>query len=257
MAVSLSEVANVHTEGPRWLVHPNPQPDAQMRLFCLGAAGSGASVFRALAPKLDARIEMCAIQLPGRESRRNEAFLTDVHVIVEQLADALEPLLDKPFAILGHSLGGLLGYELAVELSRFDQTPEHLVVLGTPAPHLERTRPTVHDRGEQALRDYLVRMAGTPGAVLETRWLFNMYAPILRADLEVFETYVHGKQEKLTCPITCWGGQDDSHVDESLLLQWSGHTSGAFATKMWPGNHFFLRGNEAAFSSHIESLLLP
>jgi len=239
-----------------WFAHLTPRPDADIRVFCIGAAGSGASVWRNLAPSTDTRIEVLPVQLPGRETRRSEDFLTDIHEIVEELADAIEPLLDKPFVLMGHSLGGLIAYELAAELSRFGQAPLHLIALGTPAPHLPRTRPTVHDRGEQALRDYLVRMSGTPGAVLETRWLFDMYAPVLRADLQVFETYVHGKQSALPCPITCWGGTDDPHVGPELLEEWGCHTSDDLQVELWDGNHFFTKGRDAEVGQKLAELLL-
>lgn len=239
-----------------WLAHLTPRPDAQVRLFCIGAAGSGASVWRHLATYTDPRIEVLPVQLPGRETRRSEPFLTDIHDIVDALAEAMEPLVDRPFAFLGHSLGGLIAYEMAAEFSRFGQHPTALVTLATPAPHLPRQRPTVHDRGEQALRDYLLRMAGTPGPVLETRWLFEMYAPVLRADLQVFETYVHGKQAPLACPIICWGGDADPHVGSELLTPWKQHTSAEMTLEMWDGNHFFARGEDEALGRRLADVFL-
>jgi surfactin synthase thioesterase subunit len=232
-----------------------PRPDAELRLLSLAAAGAGASVFRGLAPHVPDRVEVLPIQLPGRETRRSEPFSTDAHAIAEAMAEAVEPLLDRPYAILGHSLGGLLGYELAVELSRFGQAPERLVVMATPAPHLPRTRPNVHDGDEQALRDYLTRMAGTPGPVLETRWLFDMYAPVLRADLQVFETYVHGKQEPLACPVTCWGGADDPHLGPAQLAPWAQHTRAGCDVELWDGHHFFWRGREDELGRRLGELL--
>ncbi len=238
-----------------WVAHLTPRPDAEIRLFCFGAAGAGASVWRHLAAHVSTRVEVVPVQLPGREARRREPFVTDVHELVDQLAAAIEPLLDRPFALMGHSLGGLIAYELASELSRFGQAPERLIVLGTPAPHLPRSRPSVHDRGEQALRDYLERMSGTPGAVLETTWLFNMYAPLLRADLKAFETYVHGKQAPLPCPITCWGGDDDPHVGLELLEPWEQHTNDEIELDLWRGNHFFTKGRDAELGQRLSAML--
>lgn len=238
-----------------WLAHLTPRPNAQRRVLCFSAAGAGASVFRNLAAHVPDHIEVLPVQLPGRETRRRERALTDVHDIVEHVAEAVEPLLDRPFTLMGHSLGGLLAYELASELSRFGQAPERLIVLATPAPHLPRTRPTVHDRGEQALRDYLVRMSGTPGAVLEKRWLFDMYAPVLMADLQVFETYVHGKQAPLPCPITCWAGADDPHVAVGHMEPWAQHTTAECEVGTWSGNHFFTRGRDDELGRRLSMLM--
>ena len=45
-----------------------------------------------------------------------EAPFTQLSPLVQALAQALVPLLDKPFAFFGHSLGALVGFELARQL---------------------------------------------------------------------------------------------------------------------------------------------
>ena len=46
--------------------------DPELRLFCLPCAGGGASAFRAWRDGLPASIDLCPVQLPGRENRLNE-----------------------------------------------------------------------------------------------------------------------------------------------------------------------------------------
>ncbi|MGV8435487.1 thioesterase II family protein, partial [Pseudomonas aeruginosa] len=65
---------------------------------------------------LPADVELLAIQYPGRQERQDEPFVTDVEAMLCAIDDALLPLLDRPFALVGASLGGILAYELAAGL---------------------------------------------------------------------------------------------------------------------------------------------
>jgi medium-chain acyl-[acyl-carrier-protein] hydrolase len=52
----------------RWFVRHGVANPA-MRLFCISYAGGGASVFRSWSDRLPDCVEVCAVQLAGRESR--------------------------------------------------------------------------------------------------------------------------------------------------------------------------------------------
>ena len=45
-----------------------------------------------------------------------EPLFSQLPPLVEDLREALQPLLDKPFALFGHSLGSLVSFELARQL---------------------------------------------------------------------------------------------------------------------------------------------
>ena len=69
------------------------------------------------AASLPLQVELCAIQLPGRETRRNQPPHTSLAALVSELAADLEPMLDAPYSLFGHSLGALVSFELARELT--------------------------------------------------------------------------------------------------------------------------------------------
>src|SRR6266508_329155 len=96
-----------------WISCPRPNPRAAMRLFCLPYAGGGPQTYYKWSPALPTAVEVCPIQLPGRANRLAERPFTSLPHLVQALAGALRPQLDKPFALFGHSLGALLGFELA------------------------------------------------------------------------------------------------------------------------------------------------
>ena len=167
--------------------------------------------------------------------------MTDLLEIVEALGESLEPFLDVPFALFGHSLGGLIAFELARDLRKHGYPCEHLFVAGTPAPHLPRTRPPVHQLPEDDLLAYLQSLGGTPKEVLEKDWLVRMHLPILRADMTCLETYVYGRDALLSHPITTFGGLQDTQVAARSLEAWEKETHQHVSSEWFDGGHFFVQ----------------
>ena len=129
-----------NTSVDSWVVRPKPNPLARMRLLCLPYGGGGASIFRDWPQRLPDFVEVCAIQLPGRENRLREPSFTDVPGVVQALTQVLPPFLNIPFAFFGHSLGALIVFELARQLRRENgNEPIHLFISGQCAPQIPDT----------------------------------------------------------------------------------------------------------------------
>ena len=65
---------------------------------------------------LPSSVEVVAMQPPGRGRRLKEAPFTEMGPLVRSVARAAGSLMDRPYAIFGHSLGALTGFALALEL---------------------------------------------------------------------------------------------------------------------------------------------
>jgi surfactin synthase thioesterase subunit/malonyl CoA-acyl carrier protein transacylase/aryl carrier-like protein len=242
-----------------WLSCPDPRPDARLRLFCLPYAGGGASIYREWSKALPPDIEVCAIQLPGREQRFREAPFRQLTALVQTLAKVLEPHPDRPFAIFGHSMGGLIGFELARQCRR-QKLPEpvHLFVSASRAPHLLDDEPPLHRLPEPRLVAKLRALSGTPEEMLADPEIMAFYLPLLRADFAVVETYVYRAEEPLGCPISAFGGELDEKIGTEALDAWRTQTRAAFTRQLFPGNHFFLHSaREALLASIAQQLCSP
>ncbi len=164
--------------------------------------------------------------------------------LVEAIADALVESLDKPFAFFGHSMGAAISFELAHMLrSRSGLVPIHLFVSGRKAPQLPNEK-CLHNLPKQELIEELRNMEGTPEEVLENEELLHLVLPVLRADFEVIGTYRYVPRPQLACPISAMGGIADIDTSREDLQAWREQSSGAFSLHMFPGNHFFLKGQE-------------
>jgi medium-chain acyl-[acyl-carrier-protein] hydrolase len=69
--------------------------------------------------------------------------------------------------------------------------------------------------------------------------------PTLRADFEIYETYVYTPEEPFDCPISAFGGLGDIEVSREDSAAWREQTRGVFSLRMFPGNHFFLNSARA------------
>ncbi len=243
-----------------WVRFPVPNPGAAIRLFCFPFAGGGASAFRAWCAGLPDFIEICPIQMPGREERHGEPLFTQMPELADAAAARIRHYLDKPFAFYGHSLGALLAFEVARRLRRAGAPLPLALFLGAHrAPHLPLLRRAFNDLPDRELVAEIRDLSGTPAALLEDRDALGYLLPIVRADLEVCDTYRWVEEPPLPCPLAVYGGALDPNVPPRQLEGWASHTSGPFTLQIFPGNHFFLRSHQApllrSLGSHLAAYL--
>jgi medium-chain acyl-[acyl-carrier-protein] hydrolase len=225
-----------------WLPYWQPRPQARLRLFCFPYAGGGASIFRTWSELLPSEIELCAVQLPGREKRLQERPYAQMSDLIPSLAVALQPYLVMPYALFGHSMGAFISFELARYLrhTAHHLEPAYLFVSGCRAPQLPDPDPPSYHLPQAEFIDELRRLEGTPETVLQNEELLHLLLPLLRADFSLCETYCYTDDEPLSCPISAFGGLQDHEAPRHMLAAWAKQTTDAFKLRFFAGNHFFL-----------------
>ena len=211
-------------------------------MFCFPYAGGGASIFHRWSKCLPQSVDLCPVQFPGREHRLKEPPFTGLSDLVRSIRQALAPYMDKPFVFYGHSMGGLIGFEL-IRLLRKEGGPQplHFFVSGCRGPHVIDRERITYNLPEPELLEELRTLNGTPEEVLENPELIQVLLPILRADFEVVETYDYSVERPLSVPISVFGGLQDKKIELHHLEAWSEHTTASCSVRMLLGDHFFLR----------------
>jgi medium-chain acyl-[acyl-carrier-protein] hydrolase len=232
------------TAETRWFIRPKPNPHARLRLFCLPYAGGGASVFRSWSNFLPQDLEVCAVQLPGRENRIREQPFRHISGLIQILTEIIKPYLNLPFALFGHSLGAIVAFELARRIRHaYGLKATHLFVASHIAPHIPSPE-ALHRLPDASFIEELRMYDGIPELLLEEKELMQLLLPTIRADFAINETYVYSDEEPLECPISAFGGLHDPKVSSDYLTPWREHTRGAFNQHILPGNHFFLQSSK-------------
>lgn len=241
-----------------WIIRDPAHDTRALRLFCLPFAGGGASVYRDWPGAAPHNVQVCRVQLPGRETRIDEPACVQMQPLIADLLDALQPLLqDKPYGLFGHSLGGILVFELCRQLAeRGWPLPQVAFLSATRPPHAPDPAP-IHDLAQPAFTEALRQRGGTPALILDTPELLDVFVPTLRCDLALAERWHHPDLPELAVPLMILNGRQDSIVKAANATTWRRYSRGEPRVIEFDAGHFFLNSHaqqvrEAVFAHLLE-----
>ncbi len=226
----------------RWIARLSRPAKTQLRMFCFPHVGSGAAAFNSWLDQVPAEVELCAIRLPGRESRLQEPLMDDWRELVGTLERVMSSLLDVPFVLVGHCSGSVLAYELARRLRAAGSAPPATVVLSsTQGPAVRRIDEPLHLLPRDELLRRVVNYGGMAAEVLSDPDLIDMFERILRADYRVIERLEYSAGPPLDVPIVVVGGRRDEFVSPTDMAAWSAETTREFSLHLLDAGHYVLR----------------
>lgn len=223
-----------------WIRRYQPAPQSRLRLVCLPHAGGAASYFLRFSQAFPSSVEVVAVQYPGRQDRRTERCIDNIAGLADEVFLALQPWADRPLALFGHSLGAVVGFEVA---RRFEAqpgaTPIGLFASARRAPSLPSTD-RIHLLSDDEIVAEIQRLDGTQSQLLMDEELLRMVLPAIRADYKAIETYAYQPGARIGCPITALVGDRDHKVAVDDARLWREQTRAEFDCQVFPGGHFYL-----------------
>lgn len=229
------------------------------RLYCFCYAGGNAVTFLPWQQRIHPNVEICAVQLPGRGMRFHEAPYTSLKELVERLAALIVEQGNSQFAFFGHSLGGLLAFEVARCLrNKALVTPLHLFVSGCDAPRYRSPSKQFHLLDDKSLLQELKTLNGTPTEVLGNDELMALMLPTIRADFALAEGYRYQPQRSpLDIPMSVLAGKLDPVDAPEQVIGWNDETTGPFEVRWFEGDHFFIQQEQASVLAFLNMRLQP
>lgn len=214
-------------------------------MFLIPYSGCGASMYRNW-PSSVSGVDLCPIQLPGRENRMREAAHTTYEALADDLAEALEPHLDRPYALFGHCGSALAAYETSVRLVQRDHPrPAALFVSSEVAPQdgpYGRFLGMTDAELAEELRQLMIEMGSAPPPQL-----LEVLLEVLRIDVDANKRYHVRDPFELPCPVVAIGWRDDDGVLPSLMGGWT--RCGKTTFELLNGDHYaFLDAPEPLLS---------
>jgi surfactin synthase thioesterase subunit len=224
---------------------------SRVEMVFLPHAGGSATFFRKLADALPPRVDMSAVQYPGRQDRRGERPIDSIPVLATQIAQVLSPRMSRGLVLFGHSMGAVLAFEAARHLERDTGQPlTGLMASGRRAPSIHAGE-SLRLGGDVGLREELRALGGTDDEFLRIPELWDMIAPTLRADYQAIESYRYVPGPPLGCPVSVLIGDRDPRVSVAEAQAWQQHTSNRFRLRVFPGGHFYLADPAPELTSAI------
>jgi surfactin synthase thioesterase subunit len=235
------------------------EDEASLRLFCIPQAGMGAWAFHGWQETLGSAVEVMPIELPGRNSRMRENRFTSMKDLVNAMVDNLVNEFRRlPYAILGHSLGAWIAYELVQELRRrHEPLPVKIYVSANRAPHLCEKKHDVHPVHLHKLsyplfwKAFFDRYGANKD--LESEGIKKYMYPMLVDDFTLLETYVWNdlRCPELPVPIEAFGAKSDVRYTKEQISAWSEHTSVQFKELWFDGKHRFIVDEPEEVRKHV------
>ncbi|MEI2467366.1 thioesterase II family protein [Niallia taxi] len=214
----------------------------KINLFCIPFAGGSAVVYSKWKKNTDSFIQIHEVELPGRGRRMNEPLIDNMKAMVEDIFYSIKNNLTEPYALFGHSMGGLLTYELCHKIQQEGYpAPVHVFVSGRKAPQLKARKKVIHNLSNEEFISEIIKYNGTDKMIFENKELAEIFLPILRADFKLIETYeFFTPLQLLNSNISVFHGIDDKAVNFDELSLWSQVTKKEIEIQNFPGGHFFI-----------------
>jgi surfactin synthase thioesterase subunit len=227
----------------------------EFRLFCFPHAGGAASYYFPYGTALAPRAEVLAVQYPGRQDRRGEPLVDDIHRLADHIHAALPARSPVPYAFFGHSMGAVLAFEVAARIEAAGgDAPVHLFVSGRRAPSVFKAG-TVHLLDDRGLMVELSTVGGTDPRLLADWELMAAALPVTRSDYRAIERYRWTPCPPLSCPLTALVGTDDPQAPLADAQAWRQHTTAGFTLRTFPGGHFYLNEQRAGVLATVRETM--
>ncbi|MFB7253193.1 thioesterase II family protein [Streptomyces nojiriensis] len=242
-----------------WLRCFHPKPAARYTLVCFPHAGGSASYYFDLSAALDPDIEMLVVQYPGRENRLFEEPAGSVAALADGVHEALRTRLPRRPAFFGHSMGGLIGFEVARRLESAGGTAPHLLVASaSSAPSVRTDRLTsggarsepgheAEPEPDDAVLARIMGLGGTSDGVRQDPELLQLVLPAIRGDLRALSEYRVDAGAVVGCPVTVFVADGDVDVPLAEAGAWGAHTTATADVHVFEGDHFYFSGNPPKF----------
>ncbi|MDO1449031.1 SDR family NAD(P)-dependent oxidoreductase [Rhodocytophaga aerolata] len=240
-----------------WMVRNKKNTQAiKTRIFCIHPVGAGASMFSHFMYNPPQETDVLAFQLPGRENRSAEVPYENMDLLIQDMARVIAPYLDKPFIILGHSFGGIIGFELIRYLRKhFGVTPLQLFITGTIPPQLtKRWKETDSIRETAVFTNSEEKLLSLMTYIDDVEFLKRIL-PVMRKDMPLIMSYRYEEQALFDFPIYAFAADKDEVVLVEQIRSWKQQTASTFSMEVVEGDHWFLSRNKELILSRLTEAL--
>ena len=228
---------------------------AKAQLFCFPSAGGNAAVFKDWV-NVSEKIGVIPVELPGRGRYITDLCTENIAELTDNLVQVILEVASSPMVFYGHSMGGMIAFELAVACKQnYLNGLEKLIVAGRHAPHQPDPSPLNSKMSNEEIVHQIKRMEGTPREILEHPEMLRFLLQIIRSDLKLHESFQY-RGQILDIPIIAHCGSKDNEANRSIMSHWKTMTGASFDLEEFTGGHFFIQSLGSTYRKAVFDAVL-
>ncbi len=215
--------------------------DRTPKLFIFPHAGGSAQYYVPFAKAFAGNVKCVAVQYPGRRGSHDLGSFTSISDLADRVCTMISPQDQSAgqVAFFGHSMGGLLAFEVARRFEEAANPIAALFVSACAAPG--RVGYDYIPETDRGLLSAVSEMTGANPEFLENEEFAAKILPTLRG-LKAISNYDCPPEARVSCPIFAFFGDDDEVATREKVMPWSERTTSEFSAREFtdPGHHFYI-----------------
>ena len=221
-------------------------------LFIFPHAGGSPSFYVPFAKTFDSDVKRIAVQYPGRKGNHDLASFTSIPELADGVYGKLAPVVgaDDSVALFGHSMGGMVAFEVARRFEAAGKRVAALFVSAVAAPG--RVGYDYIPESDRGLLDAVAEMTGVNPEFLENEEFAARILPTLRG-FKAISNYDCPPEMTVRCPIHAYFADSDEVATREKVGPWADRTSGEFSMREFTGHHFYITDNLPELVADIEA----
>jgi surfactin synthase thioesterase subunit len=224
-------------------------------LYIFPHAGGSATFYVPFAKAFSGDVKRVAVQYPGRRDRPGLTELTSIPALADEIFAMMAPSgkTDSKVAFFGHSMGGLLAFEVALRFQSAGHPVAALFVSSCAAPgHIRFKELQGSDRD---ILNLVAEAADANPDLVANEEFAATILPTLQS-VRAIAGYTRPPEVKVSCPIYGFIGDNDFIVASENMAAWRDRTTAEFTMRVLPGDHFYLNSNLPEVVKDIEERIL-
>lgn len=224
--------------------------DITPKLFIFPHAGGTPQFYVPFAKSFTTDIKRTAVQYPRQGGKQDFGSFTSLPAVADQISTMVSPAREggvpgSPVFFFGHSMGGLLAFEVARRFEEAGRPIAALFVSAVAAPG--RVGYDDIPDTDEGLLAAVSTLTGADPEFMKNPEFAAAILPTLRG-LKAIANYTCPPEVTLSCPIHAFYGDDDEIATEEKVLPWAERTTAGFTVREFSGHHFYL-------TDHLDELV--
>lgn len=226
--------------------------DPAATLYIFPHAGGSPQFYVPFSKQFRIDVKRVAVQYPGKGGTHDLGAFTGIPALADGVCKMVSPqaVPAGPIFFFGHSMGGLVAFEVARRFEEAGNPITALFVSASAAPG--RVGYEYIPESDRGLLNAVSEMTGVNPEFLENEEFASRILPTLRG-FKAITHYDCPPEATLSSPIFAFYGDDDDVATPEKVAPWSERTTAEFSARMFPGHHFYLNDHLPELVADIES----